>query len=589
MRGGPISVPLHVDLGESLRAAAESQFGVTFVHLDEREERLSWADLLKRARLAAGSLRARGVKRGDRVALLLRTGPGFLVAFFGVILAGAIPVPLYPPVRLGRLDEYHAATAQMLQRVGARLIVSEPVLARLLGETLARARPALGLRLISQLQGPAAASDGYDEELSPDGIAVIQFSSGSTVDPKPVCLTHRQLMAQIAALQQLAQPDQTRDLFLSWLPLYHDMGLIGALLATLDFPGPLVLLAPEVFLARPALWLRALSRHRGTISGAPSFAYGLCVKRITDRELEGVDLSAWRLAFNGAEPISASVVRRFCDRFAPYGFSPEAIRPVYGLSEATLAVTFPPPRATLRTLQADPRVLAIEGALAPGNRELVSVGVPIPGVEIQIRAEDGTIVPEGTVGRIFVQGPSVMQGYFDDEAATAQAVPEGWLDTGDLGVTREGELYIVGRVKDLVIVRGGNHPPQEFEDCLEGLPGLRPGCHVALGFQPPGADGEELLVLAEQTEAGDHAALEESVRAAILARTGVRAHTVRILSPGTLPRTSSGKLRRSEALRRYLQGELRPPKRVGAARLVGELARSTAIRAFARLRGSGDA
>jgi acyl-CoA synthetase (AMP-forming)/AMP-acid ligase II len=284
------------------------------------------------------------------------------------------------------------------------------------------------------------------------------------------------------------------------------------------------------------------------------------------------------------------VVRRFCERFAPYGFSPEAVRPVYGLSEATLAATFPPPRANLRTLKADARVLAVEGALVPGNRELVSVGAPIPGVEIELRSADGEGVSENTVGRIYMRGPSVMKGYFGDELATARALSSGWLDTGDLGVVREGELYVVGRVKDLVIVRGGNHPPQEFEECLEGLPGLRPGCHVALGFQPAGADGEELLLLAEVTEPiDDRDTLEEAVRSAVLARTGVRAHTVRLLAPGTLPRTSSGKLRRGEALRRYLAGTLRPPKRVNAARLLGEVARSTMLRTLTRLRGSRDA
>jgi fatty-acyl-CoA synthase len=587
MNGGPRVISRHAHLGESLRDAAQSAFGVTFVKLDEREEKLTWRELYLRARRAAGYLHDVGIRRGDRVALLLRTGPGFFTAFFGVLLAGAIPVPLYPPVRLGRLDEYHAATAEMVRRVGARLVLSEPILARLLGETLVRAKPALGLRMVAQLEH--GLSD-LEEALAPDGIALIQFSSGSTVDPKPVCLTHRQILTQIATLQGIVQPDPEREAFLSWLPLYHDMGLIGALLSTLDFPGPLVLLAPESFLARPALWLRAMSRYRATISGAPSFAYGLCVKRIADADLAGVDLSGWRLAFNGAEPISAQVVRRFCERFGPYGFSPEALRPVYGLSEATLAVTFPPPRASLRTLKADARVLAVEGALVSGDRELVSVGAPIPGVEIELRSADGNIVADNTVGRIYVRGPSVMQGYFGDETATARAVNGGWLDTGDLGVSRQGELYVVGRVKDLVIVRGGNHPPQEFEECLDGLAGLRPGCLVALGFQPPGADGEELLVLAEVTEpAEDRVALEESVRAAILARTGVRAHTVRLLGAGTLPRTSSGKLRRSEALRRYLTGELRPPRRVNAARLVGEVARSTMFRALSRLRGSRDA
>jgi acyl-CoA synthetase (AMP-forming)/AMP-acid ligase II len=582
------AAPRRAHLGESLQGAATSDFGVTFVKLDEREEHLSWRELHVGAQRAAGYLRGIGIRSGDRVAIVLRTGPGFFTAFFGVLLAGAIPVPLYPPVRLGRLDEYHASTARMVRRVGARLILTEPVIARLFGETLARAQPELGLRLVAQLEQGGASETG--SQIGPDDIALIQFSSGSTVEPKPVCLTHRQILTQIATLQGIAQPDASREAFLSWLPLYHDMGLIGALLSTLDFPGPLVLLAPESFLARPALWLRAMSRHRATISGAPSFAYGLCVKRIADADLEGVDLSAWRLAFNGAEPISAAVVRRFCERFGRYGFSPEALRPVYGLSEATLAVTFPPPRNGLRTLKADAAVLANKGALAPGDRELVSVGAPIPGVEIELRSPDGEAVGEDTVGRIYVRGPSVMKGYFDDDAATARALSGGWLDTGDLGVLREGELYMVGRVKDLVIVRGGNHPPQEFEECLEGLPGLRPGCHVALGFQPNGGEGEELLVLAEVTEpVADRGRLEEGVRAAILARTGVRAHSVRLLAPGTLPRTSSGKLRRGEALRRYLSGELRPPKRVNAARLVGEMARSSMFRALSRLRRSGDA
>jgi fatty-acyl-CoA synthase len=336
-----------------------------------------------------------------------------------------------------------------------------------------------------------------------------------------------------------------------------------------------------VFLGRPALWLRALSRHRGTISVAPSFAYAVCARRVKDEEMDGTDLSRWRLALNGAEQVSVDAARRFSERFSRWGFRPAALMPVYGLAEAALAVTFSPPRTPLRTVAVDPVELARQGRVRTGRRVLASVGVPVPGVTVEVRGEAGAVLPEGVVGRIHAAGPSIMEGYVGQPEATRAVLAGGWLDTGDLGFVQNGELVVCGRAKDVVVLRGANHAPQEFEDALDGLPGVRAGCAVALGFEPPRGDGEELILLVETTvDAGPD--LVDRIRAAVAEHTGVRPHTVQLLAPGTLPRTSSGKLRRSEALRRWTTGTLHPPARMNAVRLVGEVIRSALALARAR-------
>jgi len=586
VRGPPAPPPLHATVGQALQAAAGHGSGVTFLDLRERETALSWAEVARRAGEAAGALARAGVAPGDRVAIVLRTEPAFLDALLGASLRGAVPVPLYPPVRLGRLPEWTQATARMIEVSGASLVVSGGSSARLLGEAVARARPRLGWLAAEKLTGggpPAAAHAAHPEEL-----ALVQFSSGSTVDPKPVALTHRALTAQIAALVALVRPTPA-DVLVSWLPLYHDMGLIGCLLGALSYPGPLVLLPPEHFLARPALWLRAIARHRGTISAAPSFGYSYAAERAPAAELAGLDLSSWRIALDGAEPISALALRRFAERLQPYGLDPRALLPVYGLSEAALAVTFCPPRWPPRTIRADARLLAAEGRLAPGDREIASVGVPVPGVEVEVRGERGEPLPPGRLGRIQVRSPSLMREYLGQRAATAAALRDGWLETGDLGFEEGGELFVHGRAKDLVVVRGANHAPEEFEGCLEGLGGLRPGCAVAIG--QPGPSGEEgLWILAER--AGDagaeaEAGLRQAVRRAVTERSGISPAEVRILAPGTLPRTSSGKMRRGEARRRLEAGALLPPERPGALWLLARAARSAVSLARRRSREPG--
>jgi acyl-CoA synthetase (AMP-forming)/AMP-acid ligase II len=311
--GPPLPPPRHPTLARALAAAAGHPSGATFVDLREREVHVPWGEVHARASRVAGGLAAAGVRPGDRVAIVLRTEPAFLDVFFGTWLAGAVPVPLYPPVRLGRMDEYVAATARMLAVSGARGLVSAGALTPLLGGALERARPPLGALDVDALR--AGAPLALDP--APGDLGLVQFSSGSTVDPKPVALTHAALVAQTTALEAAVRAD-ARDVLVSWLPLYHDMGLIAGLLGTMGYPGPLVLLAPEHFLARPALWLRALARHRGTISMAPSFAFAYCADRVGDAELEGLSLASWRVALDGAEPISAEALRRFAARFAPH-------------------------------------------------------------------------------------------------------------------------------------------------------------------------------------------------------------------------------------------------------------------------------
>ncbi len=576
--GPPQPAPRAPDVNALLAQAAPHPSGVTFLDLHERELHLRWAEIHARARLVAGSLETMGIRPGDRVAVIFRTEPAFVDAFFGTLFAGAVPVPLYPPVRLGRMEEYLLATARMVRVSGARLVLANGAVRRLLGEVVARARPELGCRPVEGLE---RAGRELSRAVDPGDLALVQFSSGSTVDPKPVALTHASVVSQTAAILDLVRPTPD-DRLVSWLPLYHDMGLIGCLLGAASYPGPLVLIPPEHFLARPALWLRALARHRGTISAAPSFAYAYAAQRVRDEDLEGLDLSPWRIALDGAEPVAAEALRRFAARFARFGFDARALMPVYGLSEAALAVTFTPRRGSWRSRRLDPVALALRGEVEEGRREVVSVGVPIPGVEVEVRGASGEVLPERRLGRVFVRGASVMRGYLGQPEATARALRGGWLDTGDLGFVEGGELYVHGRAKDVVILRGANHAPDELEAPLQAVAGIRPGCAVAVGFQP-GDAGEELLLLAERTgRPAEDATVEEAARRAVLERTGVRPHTVVLLPPGTLPRTSSGKMRRGEALRRYLAGELAPPRQVTALAVAREMARSAFAYARAR-------
>jgi acyl-CoA synthetase (AMP-forming)/AMP-acid ligase II len=599
-------------LGGLLERAAElSGTGLRFVDRRERESFHTWAEVHQRARSLAAGLAELGVERGERVVLVLPTGAEFFDAFFGILLAGGVPVPLYPPVRLGRLDEYHRRTSRMIELAGARLVLADRRVRRILGETVELAGPAFGCRTLADL--PPAAGRFSPPPVAAADLALVQFSSGTTVEPKPVALSHRAVLAQARLLNSFwpdgeGADEGVRHSGVSWLPLYHDMGLIGCVFPALERPADLTLLPPEAFVVRPALWLRALSRHRATISPAPNFAYGLCVHKVRDEEMEGVDLSSWYGALNGAEPVAPDVLRAFQRRFARWGLRPEALTPVYGLSEAALAVTFSPLGEPFNGTRFERRALTAEGVarpLAEGDGragrsdrrgvELVSVGRPLPGFQVRVLPRGGDEerppapgetepLAEDRVGRVWVRGPSLMDGYLGRPEATARALVGGWLDTGDLGFLHRGDLYLTGRAKDVVILRGRNHSPAEIEDAAQ-VEGVRRGCAVAVSHLPAdgGADSERLLLFVEADREADgelRAALPDACHRAVLAATGLATDEVIVLDPGTLPRTSSGKLRRGETLARHLAGTLRPPAAVNALRLVGEMARSGL--AFAR-------
>lgn len=571
------------------RAAGFPDTGLRLLDRAERADWLSWLEIYEESRRVAGGLRQLGIQKGEPVALVFATEHSFFFAFFGVLLAGAVPVPLYPPVRLGRLEEFHVRTAGLLRSVGARLVLVSSRIRKILGQAIDRADPELGCLVLEELPS----GDRSLPKVVPEDLALVQFSSGTTVDPKPVALTHRAVMAQVTSLNGF-WPDTpaVRHSGVSWLPLYHDMGLIGCVFPALERPSVLTLIPPEVFVVRPAIWLRAIARYRATVSPAPNFAYGLCAEKVRDEEMDGVDLSCWRVALNGAEPVAASVLRRFAGRFSRWGFDPRALAPVYGLSEASLAVTFTPVGRGFRSCRFERQALAQRGLAVPDpdGIELVSVGRPLPGFRVSVRDRAGEDQGEGKVGQIWVQGPSIMREYLNRPRSTAEALQDGWLDTGDLGLCFEGELFVTGRAKDVLIVRGQNHAPEELERTLSEVPGVRKGCVAAVSHRLEDGEAEEVWLFVERSKNSSGSAareIEDRCRQEVLKASGLVADRIQILEPGTLPRTSSGKIRRGETLRQYLANELAPPDAVSSLLLTRSWLRSSLAFLRWRLRRRG--
>jgi fatty-acyl-CoA synthase len=577
------------------RGRADASRTHLIFYQDEGESpTLTFGELLGAAERVAADLAQRGIGRGDTVALMLPTSRDFFLAFAGTLLAGATPVPIYPPFRADRIAEYAERQSAILANAGARLLVTfregasvakllKPLVPSLEGvvtaEALAdsRATAALGPQL------HARASD----------LALLQYTSGSTGNPKGVMLTHANLLANVRAIGE-ALGLRNDDVGVSWLPLYHDMGLIGAWLMPLYFGLPVVVMSPLAFLSRPARWLRALHRYHGTISAAPNFAYELAAAKISDEEIQGLDLSAWRAALNGAEQVLPATLKRFTARFARCGFRPQTHLPVYGLAEASLAVTIPPvgrgplvdrlERAAFaqegRAVPAPPDLSAAN--TTPGSTEdlnvisFVSVGPPVPRHEVRIVNERGEDAGERVEGQLWFRGPSTTQGYYRNEAATSALLPEGlaagWVNSGDRAYRADGEIYITGRVKDIIIHAGHNLYPHEIEDAVARVPGVRKGCVVAFGAADPVAGTERLVIVAESREGNRDAQerLAQAITAQVTEALGQPPDRVEIVPLNAIPKTSSGKLRRDATKQRFLSGELKsavPPAWLQVARL----------------------
>ncbi|MCC6779833.1 MAG: AMP-binding protein [Hyphomicrobiales bacterium] len=522
---------------------------------------LSYGALASAARAIAAGLIARDVMPGDRVALMLPTGVDFFTTFFGVLYAGAVPVPIYPPMQRAQIEEYARRQAGILRNAGARMLVTVPEALRL-GELLrGLADNLVAVESAATLAKPnaAVALPAADRIAT----ALIQYTSGSTGDPKGVVLSHANLLANIRAIGR-AIDASSADVFVSWLPLYHDMGLIGAWLGCLYFGAPLYIMSPLSFLARPKSWLWAIHRCGGTLTAGPNFAYELCLNKIDDADLEGLDLSKLRLAANGAEPVSIETLRRFTRRFARYGFRPGAMAPVYGLAENAVAVTLPPPgrepvidrisRTALRT-HGDARPAAADDADAI---ELVACGRPIPEHEIRVVDESGRALGERCEGRLEFRGPSATSGYFQNAEKTRTLFHEGWVDTGDRAYIAAGDLYITGRVKDIIIRAGQHIYPHEIEEAVGDVAGVRKNAVAVFGLRDPATGTERIVVLAETdvTDPKLRAGLRLRAQEAATHIVGGPPDEVVLVAPNTVPKTASGKIRRAAARDLYLGGHL---------------------------------
>ena len=576
---------------EVLRARAETtpeQEHLLLYDDHERLSTLSFAELSAGASAVAQGLSARGIRRGDAVALMLPTGREFFFAFLGTLLEGAIPVPLYPPFRADRIEEYAQRQTAILRNAEARALVTfreVERLARLLKprvNTLSVVATVEQLAAQSSRRAPSTVAHADDP-------ALIQYTSGSTGDPRGVVVTHGALLANLRAIGQGTQVRRD-DVVVCWLPLYHDMGLIGCWLFALYYGLPMVTLSPLAFLRRPERWLWAFHRHRGTLSPAPNFAYELCVRKVSDAAAAGLDLSSWRVALNGAEPISPETLERFATRYAAHGFRPEAMMPVYGLAECTVALTFAPlgraPQLDLvdrdtfqKTKRAERAPMSDASAL-----RFVSVGRALAGHEVRIVDDNDQPLLERQEGHVQFRGASAMQGYHRNPEATAAAqTPDGWYLTGDLGYVADGELYITGRVKDLIIRAGRNIYPQEVEELAAAVEGVRRGCVAAFAVAEPRSGTESLVLVAEtrETDATVRARISAEIMRRVNSTARVSPDVVRLVPPQSIPKTPSGKLRRSACRELYLRDAL--TQRPAPAWV--QMTRMVAGNALATLRG----
>jgi len=571
----------------------------------ERSVTLTFGDLYAAGNRCAAELARRGVPAGGRVALMLPTSRAFFVSYAGILLAGAIPVPIYPPFRADRIEEYAARQSAILNNAEVCLLLTfrrAEAVAKLLRP---RVRSLSGVvdaeKLIEAADKAPPPSPGVaplhvtgSRARQGSDLALLQYTSGSTGDPKGVMLTHTNLLANMRAIGEAVQlgPD---DVGISWLPLYHDMGLIGAWLTLLHFGTPLAVMSPLAFLTRPERWLQAFHKHRGTIAAAPNFAYELCVRKIADKDIEGVDLSSWRAALNGAEPVNPETLERFAERFASYGFRREAQLPVYGLAEAALAVTVPPLNRGPLVDRVEREAFTAQGRAVPAAQEdetaivFVSSGKVLPRHEVRIVDERGDEVPDRTEGFLWFRGPSSSTGYYRNPKATEALLPRGpatdpgeyaWVNSGDRAYRADGEIYVTGRVKDIIIKGGRNLYPHEVEELAARADGIRKGCIVAFGLTDEAAGTEKLVVVAETRErdAARRAALASAVTDLVSRGLGLPPDRVELIPPGSIPKTSSGKLRREETKQLYLAGTLsasRAPAWLQIARLgTGSAARN---------------
>lgn len=547
--------------------AARQPQRVHAVYLGEEGELpLTYGDLWRQALAVAAGLQARGLGPGQAAAIMLPTCPQFFPCFFGILLAGGVPVPIYPPARPSQLEDHLRRHGAILANAGAGILITFAAAALPAGLLRGQADCLRHVLIADELL--AAPGEPVRVAAAPEQIAFLQYTSGSTGNPKGVVLTHANLLANIRAMGVAARVT-SGDCFVSWLPLYHDMGLICAWLSCVHYAVRFVVMSPLAFLAEPVRWLRAIHRHRGTLSGAPNFAYELCVRRVAAADLEGLDLSSWRIAFNGAEPVNPDTMARFAERYAPCGLRPEALTPAYGLAECSVGLAVNA-GAGVRVDRVVRQAFSTRGEAVPAEPDdatalrFVACGRPLPGHEIRIVDAAGKELPERREGRLQFRGPSATAGYYRNPEATRRLLAGDWLDSGDYAYLAGGEVYPTGRAKDVIIKGGRNLYPQELEEAVGNIPGIRKGNVAVFGSADP-ATGTERLVVAAETRETDPAArdrLADAIREITVAVLGLPPDDVVVSDRHIVLKTSSGKIRRAGSRELYESGGVAAPRAV---------------------------
>ncbi len=541
------------------RLPAGEARGFRFIASDGVERYFSYDSLRHEAERRAALIMGAGIKKGDRVALVIAEGHEFVLSFLGCVLAGAVAVPIFPRATFKLAGDYLDTVAHIVTAADARLLITTEGTRPLVEAVQERVQ---GLSRIATTESVFALHVTLPSFAPPtitgDDLCFLQFTSGSTSRPKGVMVSHRNLIANAS---QFLGPDGLKrnqdDIGVSWLPLFHDMGLIGFILGPLIMDIPVVILPTATFARGPRVWLETISRVRGTITYAPNFAYALAAKRLKAKDVESLDLSCLRVAGCGAEPIQADTLSKFAEALGPAGFQESAWLPSYGMAESTLAITFHTLGTQVVVDRVDPEAMRGGDATRSDLKDsmaLVGCGVPFPGHDLAIRDPEGRPLPERKVGEIWSRGPSVSPGYYQNPAATQAGFDaDGWLHTGDLGYLAGGQLFICGRIKDLIIVRGANFYPQDIEWVVGEVEGVRRDNVVAFSAS---IDGEERLILAVECASTEAEQVAQRVLARVNEGFGLTPHEVAAVRVGSLPKTSSGKIQRHRARELYLTGQL---------------------------------
>lgn len=565
----------------------EHSEGIVFYADDLSQKLVSFAEIYARVVDSAQNLLTKGLKPGERVGIVIPNPEEFVISFLGVLAVRAVPVPMYPPFSLGKLDAYIQNAAAILQKSRASLLITDSKMQRVLWSLVDRVESLERVIEYRDMAKPSRTENFVPPAVDLDEIAFLQFTSGSTSAPKGVVITHRALLANMDAFMR-AYEIGPGDKALSWLPLFHDLGLIGFVLATCWYGLPTVIIPTALFVRRPSLWMQAMHDHQATISCAPNFAFALATRRTPADVRDGLDLSRVRMLGCGAEPTHPDTIDSFLKHFESCGLEPECMVSVYGLAENVLGVSYSPLREPLKVDSVDRDTYLNEGRALPSmeaeSLRYVSVGFTYEGFEIQVIDEEGRPLADRSVGEVLVKGPSIAAGYFEDSFASAEAFTPAGLKTGDMGYLVGGELFLTGRKKDTIIINGRNYDPQSIEWVVQEVDGVRKGNVVA--FSVLAENSESLVVVAETRSRLDEEELKRSVITNVRQEIGLSLGDIVFLEAGTLPKTSSGKLQRSKTKDAYLKSELgsEGKRTLGAQADINVLARHLAGSAYSRVK-----